>query len=291
MPELAALRGPLAEGSGLSIVDAVRFDGHENDVILWSSTLSAACAAFLEYGVATIDNLLPASAFDQIEERGGMIFVTERGAMLIGLSGDEQFPGEELRRAAKDVAQTVACAARLETAIRDKIRKLVETAITGGADDVRRPALKEIYLAKLSAREGWDIAKRTETDNLVRRFRALCEERWQAKQRIDAALAEIAELEAMVRSSSEVRANTILNKLAVYGFPLSVFGNLLGGLLIVDQSGKFSAVSIAVPIAYIVLVGIGIGALSLVSRRESRLWHIDRAKPAVSESTGGKPTT
>jgi hypothetical protein len=281
-PEAAQLRCPLAQGTGLFMVDVVRMDGFADDVVVWSPTMSAACAAFLESGLATIDNLPPASAFDQLEDRGGIVFVTENGAMLLNMSGDDSFPADELARAARDVAQTVACAVDLEDSIRRKIRGLVENAITTGDDDTKRTALKEIYAAKLRGRRIWDSARRAEADNLVRRFRTLCEQRWQARSRLDAALDEIAELEAMIVSSSEFSANALINKLAVYGLPLSVFGNLLGGLLLFDTSGGFKAVSWIVALFYLGLVLLGMAALTFYARRARKKWRLER------DGAGGK---
>lgn len=274
------LRRELSSASGLHIVDAVRADHVEDDVVVWCPSASAACAAFVETGSATIDKLPPTTAFDQIEERGGMVFVTENGVMILTLAGDQSFPADDLARAAADVGLTVACAVELEGAIRSQIRDLVQVAVSSGGDDKRRRALKEIYAAKLRGRTIWDHARRAETDDLVRRFRTLCEERWGARQRLDAALAEIGELESMVVSSSEVSANALINRLAIYGLPFSVAGNLLGGLLQFDN-GQYKGVSIHVLIVYLLLTAAGIVGLRFVSgvvRRNWRLKNQDRTR-------------
>ena len=201
----------------------------------WSPVIAASFAAFIDVGRVEMDRLPSTEDFDVIEARGGLAMVTTRGMLLLETASRADFPLEELDRSARDVAATLDCARAIVDHINGVVRALVVKAIhTGGAADKRR-ALKAIYSAKLKAREAWAQTARFEEDPLVRRFRELCEQRWKAEGRLSAALTEIAELETMVVSSSEVRANATLNAIAFFGFPLSICGNLLGGLLIANR--------------------------------------------------------
>lgn len=271
--QTGGLRTELIDGSGLYVVCVERVYGHHDDVVLWTPTLTAACAAFIDTGGTSIDSLAPADGFDLVEDRGGMAIVSERGVMLLRMSPDLSFPVEAARAAMTRVGTKIKSAADLETAIQGPLRHLVETAIGTGSDTAKRQALKEIFARKLRVRRAWRDAQNTEPDPLVRRIRDLCETRWGARRRLDAALAEIDELERMVVSSSEVRANAVLNKLAVYGLPLSLAGNVLGGLIVVTN-GIFEGVAVPVLLGYVAVattIGIPIWLYALVQRRKWRM--------------------
>ncbi len=272
--EIAALSRHLIVGSGLRIVDVVRVDGADDDIVLWSPTLSAMIASILATGRSGIDELPSRDAFDVMEVSGGVIVVSEHGVALIELSESSDFPASALREAAREIARTVAIARELETEIRNKIRGLAIKSVNEGNGAQRRDALKAVYSAKLRAREAWETATRLETNDLVRRFRNVCEQRWQAKAKFDNALAEIGELEDMILTTSEVRTNSTLNSLAIYGFPLSVTGNFLGGLLVLGSDSNYS-VSTLVLAVYFGLSLAGIILLRQLSRRESESWRIE----------------
>lgn len=277
--EVAALRKPLVFGSGLYLINIVRAGRGEDDVVIWSPTLSAIIASLLARGRSDIDDLPAPDTFDVIEARGGIVIVTEEGVTLLEMSRSGEFPADELKRAASEVAMTVASASTLETEIREKIRGLVVGAVDQEDAANKRESLKAIYAAKLRARESWESATRHETNDLVRRFRELCERRWQAKAKYDNAMAEISELEDMVLTTSEVRANTILNRLAIYGLPASLAGNLLGGALVLGNQGEYETFSWAVLIVYLAVSVAGMFLLRLVSKRETDRWRITGRNP------------
>lgn len=275
-PEVTALPKPLLYGSALRIADMVRANSEENDIVMWSPTLSAMIASILATGRSGIDDLPSEESFDVIESCGGVIIVTEFGVALLDLSGTGEFPASELKKAASEIAKTVAVAHVLESDIRNTIRNLVIEAVDKNSGANKRCALKAIYSAKLRARDAWEHATHLETRDLVRRFRTLCEQRWQARAKFDNALAEINELENMVLVTSDVRANTILNRLAIYGLPASLAGNILGGLLVLNTQGKYEALSWIVLVVYLLTSVAGMILLRLLSDRENEQWRIDR---------------
>lgn len=277
-PTASADRGVLGDqASGLFSL-SLHLKGDEGiaSPVRWSQTIAASLAAFVDVGEIDMERLPQADAFDVVEERGGFAVVSARGIALLGTSAADDFPLQDLVRTAKEVAMTVSCARAVTKEIEEQIRDLVSTAIDTGSGGIKREALKKIYAAKLRARAVWSEATRFEEDVMVRRVRVLCEARWRARERLDAALAEVAELEAMVVSSSEVRANTTLNAIALIGFPFSIFSNLLGSLLLFDQSGKdVTGVSVAVLGVYLGLSGVTLLIVWLIALLADRRWRLD----------------
>ncbi|MGR9400214.1 hypothetical protein ACU8M5_10755 [Rhizobium leguminosarum] len=274
-PEVAALRKPLIVGSGIYVADMVRANREADDIVLWSPTLSAIIASILATGGSRIDELPSQNTFDVIEARGGVLIVTESGVALIEMATTGEFPADQLKKAASEIAQTVAVANDLEEKIRKDIRGLVINALNEGENKNKRDALKAIYGSKLHAREAWENATRIETNDLVRRFREICERRWQAKAKFENALTEINELEDMVLTTSEVRANTILNNLAIYGLPASLAGNILGGLLLIDGQGEVHGFSKMVLGVYLALSIAGVFLVRRLWKHENRSWRIN----------------
>lgn len=270
-----ALRTTLVYGSDISIVDCVRLPGQEDDAILWSPTLSAMFASIVATGGVTIDTLPDPSDFDVMEARGGTIITSEHGVALIELSTTGDFPAQDLRRAASDVAAVVGFARELERSLQSEIRELALASVANEKKGSKRTALRAIYSAKLKARDIWEKFSRVETDSLVRLFRERCELRWQAKARLEMAIAELEELERMIVSASELRANSLLNNIAIYGLPASLAGNFLGGLLLLGESGSFEGFSPAVIIAYVVMTLGLTGLLKWWSMNEASRWRMD----------------
>ena len=161
------------------------------------------------------------------------------------------------------------CAEELERDILERISTLVEKAIASGSGSDKRKALIAIYAAKQKARETWDRASRTEKDHLVRCFRTLCENRWNAKLRYEIALSEISELENMVITTSEVRANTMLNRLAIYALPASLAGDAVSGTLLLNKTGSFEGFSPYFTLGYILFISLGIGILLWAAKRKT----------------------
>jgi hypothetical protein len=218
--------------------------------------------------------------FDLIEERGGLAITCEGGTVLIDLRNGTEFPMSELRRVAGEVARTVALAEEIVERIRSKIRPAAMKALDGGRDRDKREALKGIYEARLHARREIEAARRFEQDGLLRRFRSHCETRWSGKERLEGALNEISELEEMVLGYSEVRANMILNALAVFGLPLSLAGNFLGGLVIMSGA-EFDGIALPILAAFgISLIGATL-ALLILFAASGRRWILrgDRSQP------------
>ena len=58
-----------------------------------------------------------------------IVLVTERGAMLIDLSGDGSFPFAALERAAGEAARTIACAADLEEDVAQHLNQRVANKV------------------------------------------------------------------------------------------------------------------------------------------------------------------
>lgn len=204
----------------------------------WTPVIASSLAAFVDVGCVEMDRLPAPTDFDIIESRGGIVMVTARGMLLLQTASKADFPMKELDRAAREVAATLDCAGAIVQHINSTTRPLVIKAINTGSSADKRNALKAIYGAKLKARKVWAQSGRFEEDTLVRQFRDLCERRWNGFERLTAALGEVTELEAMVISSSEVRANATLNAIAFFGFPLSICGNLLGGFVIANSQTR-----------------------------------------------------
>lgn len=270
-----ALRTTLVYGSDILIVDCVRLPGQGDDAILWSPTLSAMFASIVATGVVTIDTLPDLSDFDVTEAQGGTIITSEHGVALIELSTTGDFPAEDLRRAASDVATVVGFARDLERSLQTSIRELALASVANEKRGSKRAALRAIYSAKLKARDIWERFSRVETDSLVRQFRERCEVRWQAKARLEMVIAELEELERMIVSASELRANSLLNNVAIYGLPASLAGNLLGGLLLFSDSGSFEGLSSVVLIAYFIMVTVVTVLLKWWTTMEASRWRID----------------
>jgi hypothetical protein len=243
----------------------------------WSPVVAACFASFVDVGRVEMDRLPAANEFDVIEARGGIALVTGRGMLLFEIASSADFPIEELDRAARDVAATLDCAKAIVDVINETVRTLVIKAIDTGSSADKRKALNLIYGAKLKARHAWTQSGRFEEDVLVRQFRDLCERRWNGLGRLTAALDEVAELEAMVVSSSEIRANATLNAIAVFGFPLSICGNLLGGFIIANEDMR-SVDGVLWPVLGIYLIAsLAIFAIVWVAARISNnQWQPDR---------------
>lgn len=243
----------------------------------WSETLAASLAAFVDVGTIEMDRLPASGDFDVIEARGGVVLVTARGMLLLELGTASGFPMKELDRSAREAAATLDCARAITDHINDEARGLVIAAIESGSSADKRKALNAIYGAKIKARRAWAESAKFEEDTLVREFREKCELRWNGNQRLQTALDEIAELESMVVSSSEVRANATLNAIAFYGFPLSIFGNLLGAFLIVNnEAASVAGFNLHVLGVYF---GLSISAMFLVwlaARLYGRHWKPDQ---------------
>jgi hypothetical protein len=242
----------------------------------WSPLVAASLAAFVDVGRVDIDRLPSAGEFDVIEARGGIAIVTTRGMLLLEVAPGADFPMHELHRAANDVAATLDCAKAIVDRINQTVRPLVLEAIGASSSAAKRDALRAVYAVKLKAREVWAKGGRFEEDILVRQFRAICEQRWNGSGHLTAALDEIRELETMVQSSSEVRANAILNKIAFVGFPLSICGNLLGGFVIAENRGNLSDRFVwLVLIIYVLASLIILAGLWIYSKISDRKWQPD----------------
>ncbi len=243
----------------------------------WSLTIAASLAAFVDVGRIEMDRLPQSDEFDVIEARGGIAMVTSRGMLLLDVDSTTDFPMHDLNRAAQNAAATLDCANLISDHINKSARPLVIRAIETGNFADKRKALKAIYQAKLKARDAWVRSARFEEDTLVRLFRDYCERRWKGSERLTAALDEIAELEAMVVSSSEVRANSTLNAIAVLGFPLAIFGNLLGGFLIINQdTAAVTGLNWSVFGIYILASSILLGILWFAAQISDKKWRPDR---------------
>ncbi|WP_322514719.1 hypothetical protein SR870_17010 [Rhodopseudomonas palustris] len=271
--ETKHLRARLVDGVDLHIVLAERVNSLPDDIALWTPTLTAACASFIQTGESSIDSLAPADSFDLVEERGGIAIISDHGAMFVQMSMDGGFPAEAADAAAKRVARKVKSAIDMEREIEQRLRGLVEAAIGTGSESSKREALKALFGRKLIARRIWRETQNLEPDPLVHRLRSLCERRWRARERFDAAMAEIDELERMVVSSSEVRANSVLNYLAMVGLPFSLAGNVLGGLIILDN-GKFGGIALSVLIGYTAIALIAGLLIFLFARFQNRQWRM-----------------
>ncbi|WP_316162830.1 hypothetical protein [Bradyrhizobium sp. SZCCHNRI20481] len=272
-PEAAWARSPLpGDKSGLYSV-RLQLVSVSGEPARWSQALSSNLAAFVDVGRIDMEGIPDSEAYDVIESRGGIALVSERGIGLIEIATSGGFPMRELSRAATEVAITVECARTVADDMDNRIHNLVRKAIDTGAARDKREALKAIYAAKLRARETWSAAERFEQDMLVRRFRAHCETRWRAKERLATALSEVAELEAMVVSSSEVRANGMINAIALIGFPFTIFGNLLGGFILLNSGTHalegFSWSTLGV---YLLASALGIAVIGGLAKMADNRW-------------------
>lgn len=255
------------------ICDLERCETQRDHSGIWTPTLLAALADFAERGDTSIDSLPTREDFDLLQEKDGIVIVTAHGLLLLDLSKGERFPAGDLRETASEVAMKVQAAQTLETFFADSLRAQVRDAISDESNKKKRNALKAIYSARLSAQEKVDKSRNHESNDFIRRFKSLCEQRWQASSRYDEALSELGQLEAMLISSSEVRANMLLNKLAVYGLPLSLAGNLLGGLIVLSGA-TFLGVAWPIVLTYFGLSAGGIALLMFMQSSQRRLWKL-----------------
>lgn len=79
----------------------------------------------------------------------------------------------------------------------------------------------------------------------------------------------------MIVSTSEPRANAILNKVAIYGLPASLADNLLGGLLLIGEQGEYDGVSLWVGLFYAGFSAIGAMCLFWLVRLQASHWRLD----------------
>jgi hypothetical protein len=171
-------------------------------------------------------NLPDPSGFDFIRIGGGAVVVGADGALLLGSTSDQRFPAAALREAVGEGALTLAAARRLENDLADA-RAAVRKAIPSGRGSDRRDALTRLYAIQLRARETWPKPVPAGGGKLGA-TREACERRWRANDRFHQVLEEARELEAMITSSTENRAGSLVQNLAIYGFPAALFGNVLG---------------------------------------------------------------
>jgi hypothetical protein len=269
-----ALLEKLNTGAGIRIADLERvFEGGDGSA-LWTDTLRAAMADMIEHGDSSIDTLPDAHDYDCIAERGGIVIVTAHGVAIVDLTRSGTFPSAELRSTANDAALTLATAISLEKTVRD-IRSLVQKAIHEGGSQNKRNAFKAIQHAWTKAREVIDESRNHESDGFVRRVRSLCDTRWLSSRRHAAVVKELSELQAQLTAFSDVRAAILLDSIAIFGLPLSLGGNLLGGAILLDATGRgYDGVAWPIIAGYAVFSAAGIALIAIVLYRARRLWKV-----------------
>lgn len=270
-----ALRQRLNAYTDIYICDLERSEAHSDHSSIWTPTLLAALADFAERGDSSIDTLPAKADFDVVQEREGIVVITAHGLLLLDLSQGDSFPVDDMRKVAAEIALSLQAAQELEKDIAQQLRDMVRTAISDENEQRKRDALKAIYTARLTAQETTDHARKHENNDFIRRIKRLCDDRWQATKRYNDALEELSELEAMLLSSSEVRANMLLNKLAIYGLPMSLAGNLLGGLVLLSGP-KYDGIAWPILLAYVAICVTGIGVLLLMQANARRKWQLGK---------------
>jgi len=287
-PESARrLRVPLGEGTSLRIVDVERQFLGEDDVHLWTPTLSMAMADFIRSGRSSIDTLPELSDFDVAERRGGITIVSESGVAIVDLGSAGEFPSDELRRVANEVANTLSLAESLETEIRSTIRPAAMKALERGAGVDRRRAMTHIYNIRLRARQEIDTSRRKENEGILQSFRDQCERRWQGIERLDRAMSEVDDLEKMILGFNGLKAGVMLNTLTLYGLPLSLSGNFLGALILLDGA-RFSGIALPILLAFIGSVIITTFTVRMLVAASAHSWKLETSSEKRHAGPAGK---
>ena len=222
-----ALRDPESIGSDRVFIDLMKSPGDEQEPITWTPTLSRSLAAFTFNGPISIDRLPDDDDFDILHARGGVVVVTPTGIVLFEHTPRLGFPAEALRKAATEAANQLASAVRLESRL-EGAEAAVEAAIGKGSSRTRQEALAQIYRIMLEALPEPRAKHVAEPDPFVRNVREKIERRWGSAARFRHVADTAQALETMVVSSSNVRKDTLLTRVAIYGLPAAVFGNVLG---------------------------------------------------------------
>ena len=266
------LRESLQPDASLWIIDLERTSGPGDPPVLWCPTLEQSLAALINGKQPAIANLPHPSEFDFVRISSGAAVVGAQGVLLLGSEHDRLFPAVALRGAANDVARTLAGALALERELSDA-RVAVRKAIPSGRGKDRRDALTRLYAIQLRAREAWP-APVPPGGGEIGHFHGACERRWRASERFHKVLEEARELEGMLTSSTENRSGSLLQNLAIYGFPAALFGNVLGAAFGPMTAANESAWNVALNAVYWFggLTAVGSLTLFLVSRLNRAQW-------------------
>ena len=263
--------------AGLRIIKGHRVH-HSNEVFsVWSPTLYASCASLLDNGATSISTLTPSSDYEVLNDRGGVALIAKQGIMLLDLTKDGIFPIAMLEDAAKEIASVLAGALDAENKIsRDtnSVRAKTIKAISTGDEKSKREALVSIYQVRLAARKAFQKSRIDHGDFFVRRFKSLCSEKWLANQRMQNVLEELDELERMLVSVSEVRASSMLDRIAVFGLPLSIASGVLGSIIAIDNHQDFIGFSEPIFWAFVGISGLFTAIIFLWLLYIRRQWKI-----------------
>jgi hypothetical protein len=246
--------------------------------LIWTPTLAQAAAALTFSAEIAVDQLPDPKDFDVVSGRGGTVIVTSAGVFMLEHTLSEGFPAEELRRAVGEAGKILASAEQLEKRLKTAEQSVIDAVRSGRGSD-RRKALTHVYGVMLEARPHAPDRDTAETDPLIRRVNEAIERRWNAAARFKHVAETAQALESMIVSSSEVRTATLLNRVAVYGLPAAVFGNILGvafNPLSGDKApGIANYISWPAIAIYVGLTALVIGILALGSAYQRKKWMAD----------------
>ncbi|MDH3725925.1 MAG: hypothetical protein OER77_00200 [Myxococcales bacterium] len=211
----------VSERNGKKGITVAHWQSHSRQALLLTPTVLRTLAALAARSDGrkeiSVDDLPPESEFDRIDFSGGCAVVHAKGVCLLNDWRAEDLDVECLRDEVK------ACV-KLVQEVRDQRRKLDKLSKKLGEIGKRGPS-KPLNLLEGLASVKADILKaltenRTRSEDAsVREFRDVLERRWGIAKELESLHDITRDLEETVRNYSQLRANWMIDKLAIYGFP------------------------------------------------------------------------
>lgn len=268
-------RDPLATCKDKFIVDIVRANSVMAEGFEWTPTTERACAAFIAEGAVGLNRLPDAADFEVVSGRGGAAIISHHGVFLAEYSPGQDFPASAIREVCEKAGAVLTRANELEVMLKAAQEAVIESVATGTGKS-KIAALSQVYKILIEARQMSFPRVESQTDPLARHALIAIEARWGAQAKFDRVAEAAQTLESMVVSASDVKTSSLVNSLAVYGFPAAIFGNILGvafSPLVAEGAGPFvlgvSWLSLAI---YVGLTGVVTGALLYLGEYVRRRW-------------------
>ncbi len=243
---------------------------------MWTETIARTCAAFLASGRTAIDRLPSPRDFDVVSGRGGHVIVLSAGAMTVEISPDSCFPFADLRAAIERAAKTLQAAINLDQRIAVARKTAVRTMLGGSGRD-KTDALADLDAVLAEALECRSGPPARPEDPFVAELTDALERRWRAADRFRAVIEEANDVRDMVVASSDVRANEMIGRIAVYGFPFAALVNFFAFALANEHGNVLRGWTVGGLEVWPLVAWIGAslaiaGALHLFAKRRDRAW-------------------
>lgn len=284
--ERRPVRAQLGNAAGKWLIDCKANDQVRGAMLVAMPTFLNAAALNLRFGAVLAQHLSEKIDFDVHRAPGGMTLVSADGVFMMA-TGPAGFPGHELRVATQAFGDRLRVIRELELGLRNA-RRHAQEAVSQGSTQAKTRALATIYHYLLQAEASYapeDQSEQAEKDPYIQKVLGSLECRWRLRERAERVVSKLNELENMVVSSSEIRTNGAVSALAIYGFPLALFMNLIGSFAlqplhdsvlrgeIPEQSGWLAfGVGWHLVSVYAALAGLLIFVLWLFQRRSVQLW-------------------